>query len=64
LVEELRALRKQVEEEAKSELGPALDLVEVGDVATTDYLLKELSIAERLDNMIGRCLSDCCTCED
>ena len=54
--EELRALRKQADEEAETELGPALELVEIGDVATTDYLLKEISIAERLDGMIDRCL--------
>jgi hypothetical protein len=52
--EELRALRKQADEEAQTELGPALELVEIGDVATTDYLLNELSIAERLDSLIDR----------
>jgi hypothetical protein len=54
--EKLRELRKQAEQEAKAELGPALELVEIGDVATTDYLLQEISIAERLDGMIDRCL--------
>jgi hypothetical protein len=53
--EELRALRKQADEEAQTELGAALELVEIGDVATTEYLLNELSIAERLDSMIDRC---------
>jgi len=54
--EELRALRRQADTEAQTELGPALELVEAGDVATTDYLLSELSIAERLDSMIDRSL--------
>jgi hypothetical protein len=52
--EELRALRKQGDQEAKSQLGPALELVEIGHVATTGHLLGELSIAERLDGMIDR----------
>ena len=54
--EELRALRKHADEQAKTELGPALELVEIGEVATTDYLLHELSTAERLDGMIDRYL--------
>jgi hypothetical protein len=54
--EELRALRKQADDEARSQLGPALELVEIRDVATTDYLLSELAIAERLDSMIDRYL--------
>lgn len=52
--EELRALRKQADEKVQNELGPALELVEIGDVATVDYLLNELSIRERLDSLIDR----------
>jgi hypothetical protein len=33
-----------------------LEFVVAGDVATTDHLLSELSIAERLEDMIDRCL--------
>jgi hypothetical protein len=54
--EELRALRKEADEKAKSDLGAALELVEMGVVVTTDYLLKELSIIERLNSLIERCL--------
>ena len=51
------ALRKQADEEAKTELGAAaLELIEAGDVVTIDYLLNELSIIERLDQMIDHCL--------
>jgi hypothetical protein len=45
------------DEEAKTEFGAVgLELVEIGYVATTNYLLEELSITERLDNLIDRCL--------
>jgi len=40
--EELDALRKQADKQAEKELGAALELVEVGDVATIDYLEKEI----------------------
>ena len=52
--EELEALRQSVEKEARTELGPAIELVEIGDVATTEYLEKELGIRERLHGMIAR----------
>src|SRR5262245_52136152 len=52
--EELEALRKSVEKEAQTELGPAIELVEIGDVATIEYLEKELGIRERLHGMIAR----------
>lgn len=48
--------QEAAEEEIKTELGAASDLVEIGDVATTNYLLKELAIVDRLDGMIDRCL--------
>lgn len=54
--EELQALHEKADKEAQVQLGEALELVEAGDVATTDYLLNELSIIERLDQMIDRCL--------
>lgn len=37
-------------------LGPALELIEIGAVATSDYLLKELPVIERVDGMIVRLL--------
>jgi hypothetical protein len=54
--EELRALRKEADERAQRELGPALELIEIGRVATTDHLLGEPALIERLDGMIARCL--------
>jgi hypothetical protein len=54
--EELDALRKQADKQAERELGAAVELVEVGDVVTIDYLEKEIPIVDRLDNMIDRCL--------
>ena len=52
--EELEALRKSAVKEARTELGPAIELVEIGDVATIEYLEKELGIRERLHGMIAR----------
>ena len=52
--EELEALRKSVVKEARTELGPAIELVEIGDVATIEYLEKELGIRERLHGTIAR----------
>ncbi len=54
--EQLDKLCEQADRQAQSELGSALELVQIGDVATTDYLLDEISIIERLDGMIDRCL--------
>jgi hypothetical protein len=54
--EELRALHKAADDQARNELGAAIELVEIGDIATIDYLEKELAIIERLDAMIVRCL--------
>ena len=52
--EELEALRKSVVKEARTKLGPAIKLVQIGDVATIEYLEKELGIRERLHGMIAR----------
>ena len=52
--EELEALRKSVVKQVRTELGPAIELVEIGDVATIEYLEKELGIRERLHGMIAR----------
>ena len=53
--EEIRALYKAAHARARKELGPARDLVYLGDVGS-DHLLKELEIHERLDGMIDRVL--------
>jgi hypothetical protein len=52
----LRKKRRKADEEAQTELGTVWQLVQVGDVATTDHLLKELSIIERVEYMIERAL--------
>jgi hypothetical protein len=54
--EEVRELREKADERARSELGQAFQLVEAGEVITTEYLLDELSVVERLDSIIDRCL--------
>jgi hypothetical protein len=53
---EVRAAQQAAEEQARKELGNALELVEMGDAATTDHLLNELSVVDRLEGMIDRCL--------
>jgi hypothetical protein len=52
--EELAALRKSVEKQVRTELGPAIELVEIGDVATIEHFEKELGIRERIHGMIAR----------
>ena len=52
--EELEAMRKRAEKEIRTELGSAIELVEIGEVVTYEFLEKELAIRERLDVMITR----------
>jgi len=52
--EEIEASRKNAEKRARSELGSAIELVRIGEVATIEYLEKELGIRERLHGMIAR----------
>jgi hypothetical protein len=52
--EELEALRKSVEKESRTELGAAIELVNIGDVATIEYMEKELGIRDRLHGAIAR----------
>jgi hypothetical protein len=52
--EELAARRKAAEEQTKAELGAAIELVELGDVVTYEFLQKQLAMLERLDAMIAR----------
>ncbi len=54
--EQLKALRKEADEQAERELGPVQELIDLGNVVTSDNLLKELALVERLDGMIARCL--------
>jgi hypothetical protein len=48
----LRAAKVQ----ARKELGEAYELIEIGDTATVDHLMKELEIRDRLDAKIERCI--------
>jgi hypothetical protein len=52
--EELRAVQRRAEKRIRAELGAALELVELGDVATLGHLEKRLTILDRLDAMIAR----------
>jgi hypothetical protein len=52
--EDLEAMRKRAEKEIQTELGSAIELVEIGEVVTYEFLEKELAIRERLDVMITR----------
>jgi hypothetical protein len=54
--EETRELNRKATERAEADLGPWLELTEIGDIATTDYLLKELDLIERINGMIDRCV--------
>jgi hypothetical protein len=55
--EKLEIVRKRANKANKkvhTDLGAALELVELGDVVTLGYLEKQLAIRERLDEMISR----------
>ena len=52
--EELRAAHGRADKRIRAELGAALELVELGDVATPEYLEKRLAMLDRLDAMITR----------
>jgi hypothetical protein len=54
--EEIRAARAAADKQARDELAEVWELIEVGKVATVEYLLEELSIFDRLDSIIDRCL--------
>jgi hypothetical protein len=53
--EETRNAREELDA-LKKELGDFMQLVELGNLVTTDYLGEELSVIDRLDGMIERCL--------
>jgi hypothetical protein len=44
------------DEQARQELGDIHQLIEIGEPATIDGLMKELDVIERLDGMIDRCI--------
>jgi hypothetical protein len=41
---------------AQKELGEVYGLIEIGDTATVDHLMKELEVQDRLDAKIERCI--------
>jgi len=49
--EEIEASRKRANKRARTELGAALELLQIGDIATLE---KELAIRERLNEMFAR----------
>jgi hypothetical protein len=54
--EKVKIATKAADQQAQKELGQFYELALLGDVATVDYLQKELSLIERLDGMIDRCI--------
>ncbi len=42
--------------QARKELGVLYEFAELGGIATIDYLQSELSLIDRLDSMIDRCI--------
>jgi hypothetical protein len=51
-----REAYRAAKEQARQELGDTYKLIEIGEPATTDGLMNELDIKERLDGLIDRCL--------
>ena len=47
---------RAAEAEARKELKDLYRLVEIGEEATIDWLMKDLAVHERLDAMIEKCL--------
>jgi hypothetical protein len=52
--EELRAAHRRADKRIRAELGAAIELVELGDVATLGHSEERLAILDRLDAMIAR----------
>jgi hypothetical protein len=47
---------RAAEEQARQELGDIYQLIDIGEPATVNGLMKELDIKERLDGLISKCL--------
>jgi hypothetical protein len=54
--EKVKIATKAADQQAQKELGQFYELARLGDVATVDYLPNELSLIDRLDGMIDRCI--------
>jgi hypothetical protein len=50
------AALRAAEDQARKELGDAYGLVEIGEIASVDQLMKGLEVQDRLDAMIDKCL--------
>jgi hypothetical protein len=50
------ARREAIDGIAKEELGEAMELIEMGDRASMEQLMSELSVVDRIDGMIERCI--------
>jgi hypothetical protein len=46
----------EADEQARQEFGDIHELIDIGETATLDGLMKELDVADRLQGMINRCL--------
>jgi hypothetical protein len=53
-LEELDALRQRAIEEIRAELGATIELVELGEIVTYEFLEEELALRDRLDEIIAR----------
>jgi hypothetical protein len=53
---ERRQRYRAAEEQAQQELGETYKLIDIGEPATIEGLMKELDIKERLDGLISKCL--------
>ena len=47
---------RAAKEQAQQELGDTYELIDIGEPATIEGLMKELEIKERLDGLISKCL--------
>jgi hypothetical protein len=53
---EAREGYRAAEEQARQELGDIYKLIDIGEPATIEGLMKELDLKERLDGLISKCL--------
>ena len=53
---EIKAAHQAAEDQARKELGPSFELIEVGDLITAARLLEDLDLEQRLDAAIDKSL--------
>jgi len=54
--EEIRAAQEEADKQAREELAEVQELIDIGKVATVEHLFEELSVMERLDGLIDKCI--------